>query len=148
MSDLNFRDCAAQINNDDLDAAEVSMGVILPSKLREHYLLQNGGVPDKTCYPFEGDLYSVRWFFPIKYGVPTRTLEATYARVADAIPAGLIPFTNDGGGNLYCYSVKQPTMHSICYWDHEMSDEPDEAITVLAPSLKAFLEALIKHPYL
>jgi hypothetical protein len=146
MKYTKFIDCDPSVGSSDLDAAEITMGISLPPDLRQHYLKYNGGRPVKTCYPFGAELYEVRWFYPIKHGDPESTLEATYRRVSKVLPIRMIPFTDDSGGNLYCYSTAGPTMHSICYWDHEQYNTPNHGVTVLAPSLQAFLEGLVKDP--
>ena len=142
-----FIDLEEPINDLDLDEAQAAMGVTLPSDLRQHYLKYNGGRPAKNCFPFKSGLYEVRWFFPVKYGKrPTQTLEGVYSLVNDVVPEGLIPFTDDSGGNLYCYSTAEATKHSICYWDHEQYNTPSHGVTVIAPSLQAFLQGLVKDP--
>jgi hypothetical protein len=76
---------------------------------------------------------------------PDETLEGSYNLVSDALPEGLIPFCDDSAGNMYCYSTAKPTMHAICYWNHELYKEPNRGVKVIAPSLQAFLEGLVKR---
>ena len=149
MSYQNFKNCEPPITNDDLNAAEVEMGVILPSDLREHYLKYNGGSPVHRSFRVDDYYYVLRDFFPVKYGIlddPTDTLEGTYDLVKDAIPEGLLPFADDGAGNLFCYGTSKENMHSIWYWDHEENDDPDLQLEFLAPSLQSFLEGLVEDP--
>jgi len=144
MSFPEFARCQPAINNYDLDEAEATMGIILPFDLRQHYLEYNGGSPYPCTYAFDDDFYEVNMFFPIKYGISS--VEKTYNDTKNAVPPGLLPIAYDSGGNLYCYSLVKPTIHSICYWDHEFYNDADHGVTVLAPSLQVFLEALAPGP--
>jgi len=149
MSYPKFKNCKKPISNDDLNAAEVAMGLIIPNDLRLHYLKYNGGSPVKTAFPLDDDYYVVRDFFPIRYGIlglATQTLEGTYFLVNDVIPEGLLPFADDGAGNLFCYGTAKANIHSIWHWNHEEDDDPDWRLRLIAPSFQEFLEGLVKRP--
>ena len=144
MAFPKFEGCKDAINNNDLDEAEACLGVILPHDLRQHFLKYNGGWPASSCFPFHGEHFEVKQFYSIKHGL--LTLERMYDPSGAETPAGLIPFACDSAGNEYCYSVVNPTMHSICIVDHEDYQDPDQGVTILAPSLQAFLEAFVPDP--
>ena len=63
------------------------------------------------------------------------------------IPDWLIPFAEEGGGNLFCFSVRESDPGAIYYYNHEFEygEDPEEHITWLAESLTAFLNALTEN---
>lgn len=61
------------------------------------------------------------------------------------IPEWLIPFADeDGGGNLFCFSVRGSDFGAVYYYDHEFEygEDPEEHIAYLAESITAFINAL------
>ena len=105
---------------EDLDRIEQKFHVKIPGEMREHYLAYNGGRPERTVFTDKnGDEYFV----------------------------DLIPFAEEGGGNLFCFSVRESDPGAIYYYNHEFEygEDPEEHITWLAESLTAFLNALTEN---
>lgn len=91
----------------------------------------------------------------------------------DIIPDWLIPFAEEDGGNLFCFSVRESDFGAIYYYDHELSrcfssgdtskkrsvceqfahskleseygEDPEEHIIWLAESITAFINALTEN---
>ena len=66
-------------------------------------------------------------------------------RTDEVIPDWLVPFADEEGGNLFCFSVRETDSGSIYYYDHEFEygDNPEKHITYLAESMKVFIDSLI-----
>nr|WP_279286776.1 SMI1/KNR4 family protein [Anaerotruncus sp. 1XD42-93] len=86
-----------------LDRIEQKFHVKIPAEVREHYLAYNGGYPEKPVFAGgDGEEYSVDWFIPVWDG-KERPMEKTlgFLRADDGvIPDWLLPFAEEGGGNL------------------------------------------------
>jgi len=145
-----FQGCERAITDSDLDAVERRLGINLPLDLRQHYLHFNGGRPVPSFYLFDGGVYKVEKFPPIKYGKQELTFEATYARLVlgnDDFPENLIPFAYDPGGEFFCYSVAKSSFGSIWCTCGDNYAVQDEGPVELAQSLHEFLDKLQSDPY-
>ena len=96
-----------------------------------------------------GNEYSVDLFIPVRDG-KKRPMEKTLEllRADDGvIPEWLIPFAEEDGGNLFCFSVRESDLGAIYYYDHEFEygEDPEEHITWLAESITAFIDALTEN---
>ena len=65
----------------------------------------------------------------------------------DVIPDWLIPFAEEDGGNLFCFSVRESDFGAIYYYDHEFEygEDPEEHITWLSEAITAFINALTEN---
>ena len=140
--------CAeGKAKKEDLDRIEQKFHVKIPADVREHCLAYNGGYPEKPIFTDEnGNEYSVDLFIPVRDG-KKRPMEKTLELLRaddDVIPDWLIPFAEEDGGNLFCFSVRESDLGAIYYYDHEFEygEDPEEHITWLAESITAFINAL------
>ncbi len=143
--------CAeGKAKKEDLDRIEQKFHVKIPADVREHCLAYNGGYPEKPIFTDEnGNEYSVDLFIPVRDG-KKRPMEKTLEllRADDGvIPEWLIPFAEEDGGNLFCFSVRESDFGAIYYYDHEFEygEDPEEHITWLAESITAFISALTEN---
>ena len=143
--------CAeGKAKKEDLDRIEQKFHVKIPADVREHCLAYNGGYPEKPIFTDEnGNEYSVDLFIPVRDG-KKRPMEKTLEllRADDGvIPEWLIPFAEEDGGNLFCFSVRESDLGAIYYYDHEFEygEDPEEHITYLAESITAFINALTEN---
>lgn len=143
--------CAeGKAKKEDLDRIEQKFHVKIPADVREHCLAYNGGYPEKPIFTDEnGNEYSVDLFIPVRDG-KKRPMEKTLEllRADDGvIPEWLIPFAEEDGGNLFCFSVRESDLGAIYYYDHEFEygEDPEEHITWLAESITAFINALTEN---
>lgn len=87
-------------------------------------------------------------FIPVRDG-KERNIEKTLGllREDDAIPDWLIPFADEDGGNLFCFSVRASDFGSIYYYDHEFEygENPEEYVTYLAESITVFINSMIEE---
>ena len=135
---------------EDLDRIEQKYHVKIPSEIREHCLAYNGGYPEKPVFTDKnGNEYSVDLFIPVRDG-KKRPMEKTLELLRaddDVIPDWLIPFAEEDGGNLFCFSVRESDFGAIYYYDHEFEygEDPEEHITWLSESITAFINALTEN---
>lgn len=135
---------------EDLNRIEQKFHVKIPSEVREHCLAYNSEYPQKSVFTDKnGNEYSVDLFIPVRDG-KKRPMEKTLELLRadnDVIPDWLIPFTEEGGGNLFCCSVRESDLGAIYYYDHEFEygEDPQEHITYLAGSITAFINALTEN---
>jgi hypothetical protein len=130
----------------DLNEVERALGIKLPEDLRRLYLQTNGGRPIDSYFVIKGTEYIFNDFFPIKYGKGS-TLEECYQSLAEdrIIPRHLVPFANDPGGNLYCFSTASEKFGSVWFWDHEAVDRRRSS-TRLTSSVAELFAALGPSP--
>ncbi len=132
---------------EDLDRIEKKFHVKLPAEVREHCLSYNGGYPERSVFTDQnGDEYFVDLFIPVRDG-RERPMEKTLGLLrADegTIPDRLIPFAEEDGGNLFCFSVRESDFGAVYYYDHEFEygEDPEEHIAYLAESITVFINSL------
>ena len=132
---------------EDLDRIEQKFHVKIPAEVREHCLAYNGGYPEKPVFTDKnGDEYSVDLFIPVRDG-RKRPMEETLRllRADDGfIPDWLIPFAEEDGGNLFCFSVRESDFGAIYYYNHEFEygEDPEEHLTCLAESITVFINSM------
>ena len=132
---------------EDLDRIEQKFHVKIPAEVREHCLAYNGGYPEKPVFTDKnGDEYSVDLFIPVRDG-RKRPMEETLRllRADDGvIPDWLIPFAEEDGGNLFCFSVRESDFGAIYYYNHEFEygEDPEEHVTCLAESITVFINSM------
>ncbi len=70
--------------------------------------------------------------------------ESERTEMRPALPAHLIPFMNDGGGNLYCLDLRRTGEPPVVFWDHTASEgqEPQS----VAPDFISWLAERLEHP--
>lgn len=150
MYDNPFLYADGTAKEEDLDRIEQKFHIKIPKEMREHYLAYNGGRPERTVFTDKnGDEYFVDRFIPVRERYK-RPLEKTLVllRADDGvIPDWLIPFAEEDGGNLFCFSVREADPGAVYYYNHEFEygEDPEEHITWLAESLTAFLNALTEN---
>jgi hypothetical protein len=125
----------------ELDAYCEEHGLALPASLERQLLDQNGGAPSAdTSVPLtdgaETDLFCL-------FGLTMRHEASELALVAETyagrVPAGLVPFANDSGGNLFLVGGDD----LVWFWDHEREGSPEAALPMNV-SLDRFLGVLTR----
>lgn len=126
----SFDDCEQPLSLEDLSEVERHIGHRLPPSFERHYLRYNGGTPRKAFFPGddEWEPVEVAQFFPFKYKQSDHDhrdalLEGRYAAMVarSVIPAGLLPFANDHGGNFFCLDLNTG---AVCFYATDAFD-PD-----------------------
>ena len=131
-----------------LAAFEAHLGAVLPADYRQFLLAHNGGdfLPDQIILPGRSEPYAAIGSAFGLYDGPY-ALETVFRNVVGEVPADLLPFAEDAGGNLFCVGIRGAHYGRIYYWDHELStpgaEEPGwNNLTLLAGSFGTFVAAL------
>ncbi len=148
MSATTFNRTKEVLSAADIEAVEAKFGFKFPADFKDHYLLYNGGNPDKNFFILHNDsIYGVQLFLSIKYGNHTIEEDIQQLKVDEAVlPEDLVPFAIDSSGNYFCFSKSEISFGVIYYWDSENYDDPDRAVTRLADSLSDFIAGLQDEP--
>ena len=131
-----------------LAAFEARIAAALPADYREFLVTHNGGgfVPDEIVLPGAAEPHAtVGTVFGLHDG--PNGLEAAFGNVLGEVPAELLAFAEDVGGDLLCIGIRGEHYGRVYYWDHERStpgaDQPGwDNVTLLAGSFGAFVDAL------
>lgn len=136
-----------RLTDDDLREFETENNIVMPKKIREHYLRFNGGYPERNVFGSMKDerKYIVNYFFSIgcEEGL---TIEKTFPLLRDEkiFPVWLVPLANDEGGNLFAYSLRKGEEGAIYYYSHEFEygENSEQYIKYLSKDIDAFLNCL------
>ena len=129
-----------------LRGAELLLGVEFPWDYRECVRLNHRGHPDPNTFRVEG--ITTAWGSCVGelLSPDPRAPENVWATIAHLyvdgpLPDGLVPVTDDGGGDLVCLDYRGgPESPRVVYWSHEVGGV--EGITPIADTFTAFLSLL------
>lgn len=142
-----FVNVKKRLTSDDLREFETENNVIMPLKIREHYLRFNGGYPERNVFYSKKDerKYIINYFFSIACGEGLN-IEKILPLLRDEkiFPAWLVPLANDEGGNLFAYSLRKGEEGAIYYYSHEFEygENPEKSIKFLSKDIDTFLNCL------
>lgn len=114
MSEQTFHGAHDRISAADLDALQQELGYRLPEAFRAHYLRWNGGAPALDWIECAALFEPVR-INSFKFVQPAGCSSGSSAdlvgcyrlmRERDLIPAHLLPFAYDDGGNFFCLDMR------------------------------------------
>lgn len=143
MYSNRFLDAEAPLTEEDVGRVEEQLGSELPQALRQHYLFVNGGYPERPAFRTGTDVFVLHGVMPMKHGA--NRFEETYRwhKIENPwIPAYLVPFGFDEGGELFCMSTRPAEYGAIYHFWTEFHDDLERALTYLAPSLREFIEGM------
>lgn len=130
----------------ELNEVEKLLGFTFPDEFRQHYLEQNGGGPERCLFVKDDTIYVVNEFLPIKYGKSRNLFEDVFHDLKverEILPAYLIPFADDPGGDFYCFSIRKQDRGSIWIFRGDYFDDPQRSHVFLCRSLCEFVEAMM-----
>lgn len=118
----------------------------IPAAVREHYLTYDGGYPESPFLQTKTAIHTMLaglFQSAVEKAVCRKIL--AILREDEAIPDWLIPFADEDGGNLFCFSVREADCGAIYYYDHEFEygENPEEHVTYLAESITTFINSLV-----
>ncbi|MEN2395095.1 SMI1/KNR4 family protein [Pseudomonas halotolerans] len=149
MLENTFSNAEAAITPADLDLLESTIGKKLSTPFRNHYLKYNGGVPARTYWvgdDFDEPL-EVAAFKPIAVG--DSTVLSTYQMMLKkkVLPARLLPFANDWGGNFFCLNLDTQAVSYFTTdsFDSDLSPEENQAQSekLVCSNFLRFVQGLI-----
>lgn len=149
MIENKFSGSSSAITAADLDHLESAIGKALPPPFRNHYLKYNGGTPERTYWQDEDfeEPIEVSVFKPISEG--ESTVLSTYQLMLKkkVIPAHLLPFANDWGGNFFCLNLDTGAVSYFTTdtFDSDLSPEENhaEAERPVCSNFLRFVQGLI-----
>lgn len=133
------------ISLNDIKYIENKYKFSMPEDIKKHYLKYNGGYPEKSMYTADdGEEFIVEWFIPVKREDGRNDLDSVLGilREDNTIPNWLIPFADEAGGDLYCYSLRENELGAIYYWSHEFDNT-----VYITKSLETFLNNMVEFSY-
>ena len=135
-----------KLTEEDLEKFEKQYDITMPTEIKKHYLLFNGGYPENSLFKLNDDrTYIVNYFYSLCCGEGL-AIEKVLPLLKDKkiFPDWLVPLANDEGGNLFCYSVRPQEFGSIYFYSHEFEygDNPERHITYLASGISEFIDSL------
>ncbi|WP_088072796.1 SMI1/KNR4 family protein [Gottfriedia luciferensis] len=149
MYSNNILNTKEKILETDLQEIEKGFNFKFPSSFRDHYLLYNGGYPEKSLYVGnDGGEYIVDYFIPVK-NENGQDLNKILSLLNDEKikPVWLIPFADEEGGNLFCFSIREIDNGAIYYYNHEFEygENPEHHIDFLSESISDFINSLVEY---
>ena len=137
------------ISESDFLDLEKKYNFTFPSSVRNHYLSYNGGYPEKSLFVGDGgEEYVVDYFIPLVNEKGQSLYSILHLLDEEKIkPDWLIPFADEEGGNLFCFSIHKKDVGAIYYYRHqfEYGDNPENHITYLSKSLLDFINSLVEY---
>lgn len=132
------RDVGRGATADEVSEAERLLGATLPSSYRTFLVdFGWGGVGDWEVFGLGEDVPP--YLDLVRVTLSERT------EMVPPLPERLVPFHNDGGGNLYCLNTGRSagTECPVVFWDHE--GEVGQEPPVLAESFASWLSDRLDH---
>lgn len=140
MLKAEFRDCLPPVGDRDIDEVERKMGVVFPNVLRRHFKQFNGGTTVKAAVRVGDRLFAVHDFMSIKHG--NSNIDDTFNYLKPILPANMLPFASDPGGNFYCVFLRVESYGKVYFVDHEELHDPEQAFEFMLDSFELFLDSL------
>ena len=142
-----FINTKRSLTDDDLEQFESKFNVVMPKKIKKHYLKFNGGYPERSIFHLAGSdrEYAVNYFFSIGCE-GGKTIEKTWSIIRDerGFPSWLVPLADELGGDIFAYSLRASEEGAIYYYSHEFEygENPEKYVTFLAQDIDTFLDSL------
>ena len=145
---LKWRSAKPPLPESVVRGAELILGYVLPSSYRSLVQQWPSGHPDRSDFPVQGGGRRGSWIscVGVLLSLDPRHTDNVFEclknlAIDDQLPDGLLPVSDDGGGDLICLDYRHnSSAPEVVYWAHELSGE--EAVVPIAPSFDAFLELL------
>lgn len=151
MKENIFLNTEAAIGLAELDDLEALIGKKLPDSFRDHYLRYNGGTPERTYWLSENmdEPLEVASFKPIA-STPSNLLSTYHSMVnKQVIPAQLLPFANDWGGNYFCLNLESGLISYFTtdnfYSDLSVEENQTKSEIVICSSFACFVQGLVEE---
>jgi cell wall assembly regulator SMI1 len=146
---LTWKRCQPPVDDGVVEQLEQALGVTFPHDFRELMKRCHGGSPvEREHFDFYyvggqheagSCLGALLTLYPEDSNGILKTIETL--SYDDQLPEKVIPFAEDGGGDMMCLDYRDDPEHpTVVYWSHE---EPKEtSISPLADSFTKFLDSL------
>lgn len=147
----------SKVTEKDLKDIEETYNFIFPKSFVKHYLMYNGGCPERDLVinkKVTDDFIPFACFYAIKSDDGEHVIELKRMLKInfdkDSIfPKWLVMFADDIVGGEFCWSLKKEEYGAVYYWNYEvdLGDNPnktDDYAIFLADSLEEFINAMVE----
>jgi cell wall assembly regulator SMI1 len=145
---LTWKHCEPPVEDAILNDLEHKLGVKFPQDFRDVMKICHGGTPvERSDFVYvDPDLGPVGVSLGALLNLHNDDVEGILKTMEllsldDQLPEGIIPFADDGGGDMMCLDYREDPGHpKVVYWAHER--EKHDSIIPLADSFTEFLSML------
>ena len=135
MKWLNYKDISIDI----IESVENRLEITLPEDYKQIVLKYGGGYPNPNHFKVDGKVEIFNNLISLdenKYNNIYEILEDLQDRIGDQ----LIPFAEDGFGNLLCFDYS--ANKNIVFWDHEKNHDDFKELPLVCSSFSSLIENL------
>ena len=135
MKWLNSKDSSI----DTIESVEYRLQITLPDDYKQFVLKYDGGYPSPNHFKVDGKVEIFNNLISLdenEYDNIYEILEDLQDRLSDQ----LIPFAEDGFGNLLCFDFSADK--TIVFWDHEKNYDDFKETTFICSSFSSLIENL------
>lgn len=144
IAGLTWEGCNPPADDRTMDELEQTLGVKFPLDFRRVMQLCQGGTPvERNCFKYRGAHGSGIGALLSVDPDDEENILGTMELLShdDQLPHAVIPFADDGGGDMMCLDYRNDPEHPrVVYWSHEQPRE--SSISPLADSFTEFLDSL------
>ena len=135
MKWLNYKDSSIDI----IESVEHRLQITLPEDYKQFVLKYDGGYPNPNHFKVGGKLEIFNNLISLDENEDNNIYEIL-EDLQDRIGAQLIPFAEDGFGNLLCFDYSADK--SIVFWNHEKNYDDFKEATFVCSSFSSLIESL------
>lgn len=135
MKWLNYKDISIDI----IESVENRLEITLPEDYKQIVLKYDGGYPNPNHFKVDGKVEIFNNLISLdenEYNNIYEILEDLQDRIGDQ----LIPFAEDGFGNLLCFDYS--ANKNIVFWDHEKNHDDFKELPLVCSSFSSLIENL------
>ena len=135
MKWLNYKDSSIDI----IESVEHRLQITLPEDYKQFVLKYDGGYPNPNHFKVGGKLEIFNNLISLDENEDNNIYEIL-EDLQDRIGVQLIPFAEDGFGNLLCFDYSADK--SIVFWNHEKNYDDFKEATFVCSSFSSLIESL------
>ena len=135
MKWLNYKDISIDI----IESVENRLEITIPEDYKQIVLKYDGGYPNPNHFKVDGKVEIFNNLISLdenEYNNIYEILEDLQDRIGDQ----LIPFAEDGFGNLLCFDYS--ANKNIVFWDHEKNHDDFKELPLVCSSFSSLIENL------
>ena len=122
--ELGWKRCRDPVSESEIAAVEQQLGIRFPASYKEAVLACHGGSPRRRKFDVPDQEIG---FFTTGLGMlltfnedDAESVMDTHRMLADRMPAGIIPFAIEGGGDYMAFDYRTADREpAVVYWSHE-----------------------------
>lgn len=128
-----------------LDGAELVLGISFPDTFRT-IACQYDGASGSAAFPVPGvqNLSGIGSWLSYRPWLPQSVWFWLSNWSEHELPNTVVPFAEDGGGNLMCLDYRAGPIPSVARWFHELSGA--DGLFTVAESFEQWLETVVPDP--